>query len=348
MNYAQDTKSDAADRGTVLVTGGSGYLASWTVVQLLDMGYHVRTTVRDLSREGQVRAAIANGTAAYSKFSVVQADLKHDEGWDRATAGADYVVHVASPMPVGKYRGTDLVGPAVEGTHRVLSAARAAGVRRVVLTSSAEAATPKDSTSVADESVWTDADLNGVSDYRRAKTLAEREAWAIVEGQDAMELVSILPCFMQGPVLADYVPPSVGIVAMLLSGKLPAIPRIGWPIVDVRDIADLHIRAMLAPAAAGERFMGGNEFLWVEDIARILRTHLNQEDSHRVPRRILPDFIVRLGALVNSDMKEMTPRLRAEYPVSWAKAEQILDWKPRPATDSILDGAKSLLGKGLV
>jgi dihydroflavonol-4-reductase len=337
---------DPATR-TVLVTGGSGYLASWTIVELLRRGYRVRTTIRNLAREGEVRSMIADQIAAAERLSFVQANLLDDTGWSQATDGADYVLHVASPMPIGEYRGTDIIGPALEGTRRVLGAARKAGVRRVVLTSSTEAALPDDhSGQVADETIWTEVPPTPAFDYTRAKTLAEREAWSFVESS-GLELSTVLPCFMQGPVLGSDYSGSVSVVAMMLGGKMPAIPRVGWDIVDVRDIADLHLLAMTSPKAAGERFIGSGDFLWLKDIAAILRENLG-EKAKKVPRRMLPNAVVRVGALFNAEMKQMVPRLDVQHEVSSEKAERMLGWKARPATTAVLDAAHSLIDKNLV
>ncbi len=332
----------------VLVTGGSGYLAGWTIVRLLQRGCRVRTTVRDLAREPMVRAKIATQVDADDRVSFIRADLLADDGWREATDGAQFVIHIASPMPVGQYQGTDLIGPALDGTRRVLSAAHRSGVRRVVLTSSGDAATPpKNSGAVADETIWTDVPNGHPFDYQRSKVLAERAAWAFAAANSVMELSTVLPAFMQGPVLGSDYSGSVSVVAMLLSGKLPAIPRLGWSVVDVRDIADLHIAAMTSPKAAGERFMGAGDFLWISDMAAILRERLGDR-GHKVPRRMLPNAVVRLGALVNGDMKEMLPRLGVEQHASSMKAHTVLGWSPRPAADAIVDGARSLLDHALV
>jgi dihydroflavonol-4-reductase len=336
------------DNRTVLVTGGSGYLASWTIVVLLQRGYRVRTTVRDLSRAPMVRAMIATQVDAADRLSFVRANLLADDGWSEATDGAQFVIHTASPMPVGEYQGTDLVGPALDGTGRVLSAAHHSGVRRVVLTSSGDAATPpKNSGAVADETIWTDVPEGHAFDYQRAKVLAERAAWAFAGANPEMELSTVLPAFMQGPVLGSDYSGSVSVVAMLLSGKLPAIPRLGWSVVDVRDVVDLHIMAMTSPKAAGERFVGAGDFLWISDMATILRESLGDR-GRKVPRRMLPNAFVRLAALVNRDMKEMVPRLGIEQRASSAKARRILGWSPRPAAEAIIDGARSLIDYDLV
>lgn len=184
-------------------------------------------------------------------------------------------------------------------------------------------------------------------DYQRSKVLAERAGWAFAAANPEMELGTVLPAFMQGPVLGSDYSGSVSVAAMLLSGKLPAIPRLGWSVADVRDIAGLHIAAMTSPKAAGERFMRAGDFLWISDMAAILRERLGDR-GHRVPRRMLPNAVVRLGALVNGDMKEMFSRVGVEQDASSMKAHTVLGWSPRPAADAIVDGARSLLDHALV
>ncbi len=331
----------------VLVTGGSGYLAGWTIVRLLQQGYRVRTTVRELDREPLVRAKIATQVDADERLSFVRADLLADEGWTEATDGTEFVIHCASPMPVGKYQGTDLIGPALDGTGRVLRAAHHAGVRRLVLTSSADAAMPpRNSNVVADETIWTDVPQGRAFDYQRSKVLAEQAAWAFAEANPEMELSTVLPAFIQGPVLGSEYSGSVSVVAMLLGGKLPVVPRVGWSVVDVRDVVDLHIAAMTSPKAAGERFVGAGDFLWISDMAAILREGLGDR-GRKMPRRTLPNAVVRLAALVNRDMQEIVPRLGIEQHASSTKAKEVLGWSPRPAAEAILDGARSLIDHNL-
>jgi dihydroflavonol-4-reductase len=334
---------------TVLVTGGSGYLGGWAVIGLLRQGYRVRATLRNLAREGDVRATIATQVDAGDRLSFVAADLLSDEGWDRATKGATYVLHVASPMPVGEFRGQDIIRPAREGTRRVLEAAAKAGVKRVVLTSSTAAAMPEQrSGAVADETVWTDLPPKAIYNYPRSKTLAEQDAWAFVRKPGAtMELTTILPGQIQGPVLGSDYSASIDIVRLMLNGRMPLLPRIGFGIVDVRDLVDLHILAMTSPAAAGERFIASGDFLWFSDIARLLREHLGAQAA-KVPTRILPDLVVRLGGLFNAEMAQLAPNLGQRTSVSSAKAERVLGWRTRAAHASIIDAAMSLIARGLV
>ncbi|MEV7040837.1 NAD-dependent epimerase/dehydratase family protein [Amycolatopsis sp. NPDC051061] len=259
---------------TVLVTGGTGYVAGWCVARLLDDGYDVRTTVRDASRADRVRRAVATVSPRADRLEFAVADLTSDDGWKEAADGCAYVLHVASPLA-----GADLLGPARDGTLRVLRAAAAAGVRRVVMTSAANTASPSSyaTDGVTDETLWTDLDPPGLPAYRRAKTAAERAAWEFMATEDSMTLATILPGAVFGPILSADTRGSTRIIARLLAGSVAGTPRIGLEVVDVRDLADVHVRAMTAPAAAGERFLATGEFLWMRDIASALREGLGEE-----------------------------------------------------------------------
>jgi dihydroflavonol-4-reductase len=333
--------AEAAVRGTVLVTGGTGYLASWLIVQLLERGYDVRATVRDLSRADEARAAVGEQAPA-DALTFVRADLLSDEGWDAAVAGADYVLHAASPL--GTDRSQDLVAVAREGIKRVLTASSKAGVRRVVLTSSGIAALAGHTDDLVDETLWGETSDKPADAYARSKILSERDAWSFVSSDEGgLELTTILPGFIQGPALGHSGEGSSWeLVRRLLSGKMPAIPNIGLGIVDVRDLADLHIRAMTAPQAAGERFLAVGQFLWCREIAAMLRADLGAQAS-KVPTRKLPNFVARLGARVSPDMALIVPMLGQHIRVDSSKAERLLDWRSRPARDSVVDAARSLL-----
>ncbi|MDT7672392.1 MAG: hypothetical protein QOD82_294, partial [Pseudonocardiales bacterium] len=325
---AQPSPDAAGD--TVLVTGGSGYVGSWVIIELLRRGYRVRTTVRKLSRETAVRAAIAAHEAAGTeRLSFHEADLLTDTGWTAAADGADYVLHVASPMPIGEYRGQDVITPAREGTRRVLEAAHAGGARRVVVTSSSAAAIPQDRDSVADENVWSDLPDQARHNYSRSKTLAEQDAWRFAD-TTGIELSTVLPGSIQGPVLGGDYSASVDIIALMLRGKMPAVPRFGFNIVDIRDLVELHILAMTHPKAAGERFLAAGEFLWFSLWAQILRAELGPA-ARRTPRLTLPDWTVRLGARFNPMLDQLVPNLGIHSRVSTRKAQELLDWHPRPA-----------------
>ncbi|MFF7635992.1 NAD-dependent epimerase/dehydratase family protein [Kitasatospora sp. NPDC008050] len=336
--------ADSHDGETVLVTGGTGYLAGWVIVGLLQRGYRVRTTVRSLDRAQQVRDAVheqAGGQAA-GAIEFAAADLLSDDGWDEATAGADYVLHTASPMPFGP--GVDLITTAREGTRRVLGAAARAGVRRAVLTSSGVTADTGDPDTPATETTWTAPSGTPLRAYPDSKILAERDAWDLAAAT-GLELTAVLPTFMQGPMLgAANRPGTVEIIRRLLAGRIPAVPNIGWNVVDVRDIAELHILAMTNPAAAGQRYLGSGTFLWYRDIARILRERLPDEAA-KVPTRTMPDLVVKLLARRNPQMAMLRPELGRIRLVDSGKARTQLGWHPRPTEQTIIDTAVALLAE---
>lgn len=330
---------------TVLVTGGSGFIAGWCIVQLLERGYSVRTTVRDASKEQRVRAAVAGAKAATDRLSFALADLNGDEGWDAAVAGCQYVLHVASPLGGGTPGDRDaLIAPARDGTLRVLRAAAKAGVKRVVMTSAAAAARPPLTTDqMSDETVWSDPDDPQFDAYRVSKILAERAAWDFMNREGGTtQFTTILPGAVFGPILTAENLGSVQIIQGMLNGKPPALPRLGFWIVDVRDLADLHIRAMTASSAAGQRFIAAGEYMWMEDIARTLRTQLG-EAAAKTPTRRLPNFVVRMLLPFAANLRSLAPLLGRRFPLTSAKARQTLGFKPRPAAMTVVDCARSLI-----
>ena len=335
-----------SDKPTVLVTGGTGFIASWCIIDLLQRGYTVRTTARSLNREAVIRAAIGSVVTAPERLSVHAADLMSDAGWDDAVRGCEFVLHVASPVSVSEPKDADvLIKPARDGARRVVSAAIKARVKRVVLTSSVAATTPRFTagTTTSDETVWTDLANPKVGAYARSKTLAEKEAWDLIAAASgATTLATVNPSVVLGPVLSGDFSDSVQVVQRLLSAKIPGSPRVGFCIVDVRDVADLHVRAMTAPEAAGQRFIAAANFVWMEEIALLLRSRLGA-DAAKVPTRKLPDFVVRLAGLFDADVRGIVPRLGQRREYSSAKAKALLGWQPRPVEDTIIDCARSLI-----
>ncbi len=331
---------------TVLVTGGTGYVGGWTIVELLRRGYAVRTTVRSAPKEASVRAAVATEIDPGDRLTFAIADLTSDDGWDSAVAGCACVLHVASPL--GGDGASNLVGPARDGALRVLRAAVGAGVKRVVLTSSVAAAAPRFSgpESFNDESVWTDPNDPTVNEYRRSKVLAERAAWDFMADKKT-QLVTILPGAIIGPVLTLEGLGSVQLVSRLLTGKVPGVPRLGFDIVDVRDVALAHILAMTSDAAAGERFIVAGDFLWMSQIAEILRASLGARAA-KVPTRKAPDFVLRLVALFDPSVRSVTPSLGKKHTFDSSKAQKMLGFKLRPAKDTVVACAESLIAKGMV
>lgn len=331
----------------VLVTGGSGYVAGWCIAELLKRGYDVRTTVRNAKREQAVTDAVSTATDPAGRLSFAVADLTSDDGWADAVKGVDYVLHVASPLGEAGTKDPDsLIIPARDGALRVLRAATEAKVKRVVMTSAANAASPSSyaTEGVTDETLWTDPDDPSLIPYRRSKTVAERAAWdfmATYEGPT--ELTTVLPGAVFGPILTTANIGSVGIVGRMVAGKLRGVPRIGFEVVDVRDLADVHIRAMTTPDAAGQRFLATGEFVWMQEMARTLRDGLGERGA-KVSTRQLPDFVVRLAArFADPALREITPALGRRNRHSIEKAERVLGWQPRPARQAVLDCATSLI-----
>ncbi len=333
----------------VLVTGGAGFIGAHCAVRLLNAGYQVRATVRSLKREPHVRAMVkAGGAEAGDALSFVEADLTSDTGWKEAVAGCTYVLHVASPIPHGVPKHEDdVIRPAVEGTLRVLRAARDAGVKRVVLTSAFGAVGYSQKADVFTEENWTDPEAP-IAVYPKSKTLAERAAWDFIatEGR-GMELAVINPGAVFGPVLGENPAGSIVVVQMLLKGAVPRIPRLSFPVVDVRDVADLHVRAMTNPSASGQRFLAtSGETATMADIAALLRSRLGDQ-ARLVPTKPLPDWMVRLGARFVPMMAEMAKEMGTNKRTSNEKARRLLGWSPRSNEEALLATAESLLRPGL-
>ena len=339
-------------KGVVLVTGGSGYVASFCIGQLLNDGWTVRTTVRNLARAKEVRATLARLTTHDDRLTILAADLNADAGWQEAADGCEGVLHVASPLPLANPKDDDeLVRPARDGALRVLRAARDAGVRRVVMTSSTAAVCYGYGSrhQPYTEADWSDpTDRSDSSAYERSKMIAERAAWEWLHAEGgALELVTICPGAVLGPVLGHDFSASIDIVKKLLDGSLPGLPRFGWPLVDVRDIADLHVRALTSPVAAGKRYIGAGPFFWMSDIAQVLRRDLPGAGA-RAPRLRLPSWLVRLSATFDPVVRGRLFELDKERPISAERARTELGWTPRSNEAAIIDTAKSLIAEGLV
>lgn len=338
---------------TVLVTGGTGFIGSWAIIELLKRGYNVRTTVRSLDKEPTVRKRISPNLDFNpgEQLSFFAADLTNDTGWDAAVAGCDYVLHVASPVGHDVPRDPDeLIVPARDGALRVLRAACRANVERIVLTSAIEASRPLMTSpdSVSDESRWTNPNDPRLGAYRLSKVIAERAAWDFMASQTGpSSLTTILPVAVLGPILSAENLGSVQLISRLLDRSTPAVPHLGFCVVDVRDVVDLHIRAMTAPEAAGERFIAAGDWEWWKDVANILRANLGKR-AKKVPTREIPNLVLRGVALFNKQAQLMTPLLSRKHIFTSAKAETVLGWKPRPAEATILDCAQSLVATGAV
>jgi len=320
------------------------------ILHLLAQGFVVRTTVRSLAKESSVRAVLADaGMVKGENLSFIAADLTHDDGWEHAVTGVDFVLHVASPVRPGHVENADdLIVPAREGTLRVLRAARDAGVKRVVLTSAFHAVGwgHRHDGRTFTEKDWTLLDGPGVDAYGKSKTLAERAAWDFMAKEGgAMELTTMLPVAVMGPAMGRDMSGSNHLIAMMLDGKMPGFPRLFIPIVDVRDVACAHILAMKASGVAGERFLLSNgPAIAMKEIGATIRAKLG-EAAKRVPTRSIPDFVVRLGALFSAQFRTIAPDLGYAKKTSNEKARRVLGWTPRDPHEAIVAAAESMITK---
>jgi nucleoside-diphosphate-sugar epimerase len=335
----------------VLVTGGSGFVGSHLILQLLSAGHDLHTTVRSLKRGDIVRAMLRDaGVDPGERLAFFAANLERDDGWSDAVAGCDYVMHVASPIPLNAPKTEDeVIVPARDGVLRVLKAARDAKVKRVVLTSSCGAIYYGHLSRKApfDETSWTD--IHGeMSAYVRSKAIAERAAWDFIAAEGGtLELSVINPAGIFGPVLGADFSSSIELVKRLMNGT-PGCPQLYFGVVDVRDVADLHLRAMTNLAAKGERFIAvSGEVMSMLDIAKVIKRRLG-DAAKKVPTRQLPNWFVRLVARFDPSMRQLLPLLGNVRNATSAKAERVLGWQPRPREDAIAATAESLVKFGIV
>jgi dihydroflavonol-4-reductase len=334
--------------GTVLVSGGSGYIAGFLIRQLVAEGWTVHTTVRSLARENAVRKLLAVDDTRLRFFA---ADLNADAGWAEAMAGCSHVAHLASPLPTGIPKDpNELIVPARDGVLRALRAAKAAGVRRFVMTSSVAAISYGRGRGIHHftEADWTLLEKPGLTPYVQSKTIAERAArdWVAKEG-GGIEFCTINPSVVLGPVWSADYSASVAVVKQLLDGRVKACPDVGFGVVDVRDVADLHVRALNAPGMAGERFIASGRFMKLRDIADVLRAELGPQ-AHKVAARNMPDWVLRVAALFNPLARMVVNELGSVRHQDASHAKAVLGWATRPAEQSIADTARCLIQLGIV
>lgn len=332
----------------MLVSGGSGFIAGYVIRQLVAEGWMVHTTIRNLAKEDGVRKLLAVDNSRLRFFA---ADLTNDTGWREAMAGCSHVAHVASPIPAEAIKDpNDLIIPAREGALRALRAAKVAGVKRFVMTSSVAAIAhghPKGEHTFT-EAEWTDVKHPDSYPYVQSKTIAERAARDWVAAEDGgIEFCTVNPSLVLGPVWSEDFSPSIIVVKKLLQGWPPGCPDLGWGIVDVRDVADLQVRMLKAPNMAGERFIASGPFLKMIDIAHILKERLGPE-AKKVPTQKLPDFLVRLLALFDPVVKQVVGQLGKVRNTDAIHAKAVLGWTARPPEESIVDTARSLIDLGIV
>lgn len=336
----------------ILVTGASGFVAIHTIVQLLEQGYKVRGTLRTLSREAEVRETISKYVQANDRFEILPADLEQDSGWDEAMKDVEYVLHVASPFPLFEPKHEDeLIIPAVQGTLRVLRAAHKANVKRVVQVSSIAAVTAGHAgeNRTFTEADWSDVDKN-IGSYQKSKTLAERAAWEFInsaENTRKLEMVSINPPVILGPVPNKDFPTSAELVRTFMLGQVPGVGPIKMDVVDVRDVASAIILAMQTPEAAGNRFLVPAGMVWLKDITNLLYKEYGSK-GYKIPRVVFPSFLIKLLALFDKKIALVAPSLNWDYDLSNEKAKRILKWTPRSVEESILSMAESLIEQKFV
>ena len=331
----------------VLVTGGSGFVGSQCILRLLADGHEVATTVRSLEKEPQVRALLkAGGAEPGPALGFHAADLNRDDGWAEAVAGCDYVLHVASPFPGLEPKDeNELIVPARDGALRVLRSARDAGVKRVVMTSSFAAVGygRRHGGETYTEEDWTEVDAPNPP-YIKSKTVAERAAWDFIAREGgALELTVINPVGIFGPVLGTDYSSSIALIKAMLDGAISGLPDVYFGVVDVRDVADLHVRAMTHPEAKNQRFIGvADRSVSLSEVAQILRAHLGPA-AGRIPTRKLASWTIRLAALFNAQARQTMPNLGKRRSSSNAKARRVLDWCPRSTEEALAASADALI-----
>lgn len=332
---------------TVLLTGTSGFIAKHVAAKLLAAGHTVRGSVRRLDRADEVRAALAPvvGEEALARLSFVALDLEQDAGWAEAMDGVTALVHTASPFPVAQPKDPQvLIRPAVEGTLRALRAAKAAGVARVVLTSSTAAVTNSSKTDPQDESDWCDPDAPDTSAYSQSKTLAEQAAWAFAAA-NGLQLTTINPGFVMGPPLDRHYGSSIGVIARLLRGKDPMVPMLDFPVVDVRDVAEAHLRALERPEVAGLRILAVAGNMTMPAMATELK---RAYPARRIATRVAPMFVLRLLALFDPQIKAILPAVGKAHPISNARAHEVLGLRFISPEEALGASAGWLLSNGEV
>ena len=337
--------------GTVLVTGGTGYIASETIRQLLAKGWTVHATVRNKARsEAKLRERLGNPPAETLK--VFEAELMDDAGWAEANAGCTHVAHIASPIAASTPKHEDeMIIPAREGTLRALRFAKEAGVTRFVQTSSMAAVSygRSEKEYTTSERDWTDVTHGDISPYVKSKTISERAArdW-VAEHGEGMEFVSVNPSMVLGPIDDPDFSPSVEAVKQVLDGSMPMAPDLGFAIVDTRDIGELHVRCLEEPGLKDERFLGAGKFMKIIEVAQVLRDRLPPEHTRKVPKRVMPNWMVSILSLFNPGVASIKNELGKTRHVDASHAKDRLGWETRAEEDSIVDCAKSLIEHGVV
>ncbi|KAB1231685.1 SDR family oxidoreductase [Chryseobacterium viscerum] len=334
------------NKETVLVTGGSGFIASYCMIALLNHGYKVRATLRSLNKSELVKQMLKEGGInSFENLTFAEADLEDELSWEKAAEGCQYVIHTASPTPhTDAKTEDDFVIPAKNGVLFVLRAAKKAGVKRIVLTSAFGAV----SYGTLKNTPYTEEDWTVLNDtvapYQRSKTISERAAWDFIQNEgNGMELSVVNPTTVMGPVLSNDYAHSIQIIKQMLNGEMKGCPKLVTGFVDVRDVADLHLKALRMPEANGQRFIAvAGEALSMLEVAAVLRKNLGKV-ADKAPTRELPNWIIRLFAVFNPKLKMIVPHLGLVKRASSEKAKKLLGWKPRKPEEAILAAAESLI-----
>ncbi len=327
----------------VLVTGASGFIAEHCIIELLKNGYSVKGSLRTMSREQEVRDAVKTETDD-AKLEFCKLDLLDDDGWEEAMRDCDYLMHVASPFVIEDPKDeNELIKPAKEGTLRALNAAKKAGIKRVVLTSSVAAVNSHMMSGTSDHTTWTDINSKYVTPYQKSKTIAEKAAWDFYNNQDnsnKMEMAVINPGGVMGPQLGnDLGGASTQIVSQLISGKFPMIPALSFPFIDVRDVAILHLKAMTTPEADGKRFIAAHsEPTWMYQVAEVL----SAAGYEKIKLKKAPSFMLKLIGLFDNKTKSLVPMLDKYVPCDNSQTVKILNWEPMPWEQAFIEHAKSI------
>ena len=327
----------------VLVTGASGFIAEHCIIELLKNGYSVKGSLRTMNREQEVRDAVKTETDD-TKLEFCKLDLLEDDGWEDAMWDCDYLMHVASPFVIEDPKDeNELIKPAKEGTLRALNAAKKAGIKRVVLTSSVAAVNSHMMSGTSDHTTWTDINSKYVTPYQKSKTIAEKAAWDFYNNQDnsnKMELAVINPGGVMGPQLGnDLGGASTQIVSQLISGKFPMIPALSFPFIDVRDVAILHLKAMTTPEADGKRFIAAHsEPTWMYQVAEVL----SAAGYEKIKLKKAPSFMLKLIGLFDNKTKSLVPMLDKYVPCDNSQTVKVLNWKPMPWEQAFIEHAKSI------
>jgi dihydroflavonol-4-reductase len=340
-------------RKKILVTGGSGFIAKHVILQLLNEGFEVRASVRSLDRSAEIMAAMVlhakNTTDLEKRLTFCELDLTKDDGWNEALQNCQALMHTASPFPLEQPEDEDeLIKPAVEGTLRALKAAQEAGVERVILTSSVVSIYNKRLAAGRnryDETDWSENNSPMATAYSKSKTLAEKAAWSFVRENSEVKLTTICPSLVLGPPLDGKIGSSLKVIARLLSGKDPMVPNLGMAIVDVRDIAQMHVRALQRPESAGNRYIGSERFMWMRDIALVLKA---EYPDRKIPLRVAPDWLMRVMGMFDKTIKGILPSLGHEVPLDNSAAAEVLGIEFIEARQAIRTSASSLIRENIV